>query len=147
MLSTIPTASLVPTLQAIRNGWLNAGLLCHLGKPGLTADAFTTLAMCAAVECNFLGYTPEPMLSWTNAVLVSGISGMSQTTPQFSVSDPAGSGDISGFYITDTSSTILYFSTLFDLPFFLTVPQGEQLNVPVQLYLLSYFPYPPPPLP
>jgi hypothetical protein len=147
MLSIIPDSAKVPTLQQMINRWLSVDFWCHLGKPGLAADINVSLAACLAVECTFIGYGAQRLSTWTLAQLVPGLQGMSQSTASFAVADPAGSGDISGYFLTNSANTELYGVVEFTLPFYLNVPSGETLNVPVLYQLMSFYPYPPPPIP
>lgn len=136
MPSAVPLTAKRDTLDAIRLAWLDVDVWIRLGVPGLIAQDTTTLAMCLAVECTFPGYVPRQLVSWSAATLPSSSASIVSTSSSWTPTNPAGTGDVSGYFLVNAAATKLYGVQTFDLPFFLNIPFGESLLIPVN-YLLD----------
>lgn len=146
-------SGMVNGLQKIIDGWLSLDLWAHLYLVGpLSVSETTTLAQVVAQEANFLGYAPQRLTTWSAPVILALQGGlihyaMTQAPAVFNVTDPAGSGNLAGWFLTDATFTKLFqVSNFFPInPF--SVPNGETVNLTVQWLHLSYWPYGLPALP
>jgi hypothetical protein len=140
-------------LAKIISGWLAVDVWAHLiGVAGLAITETTTLSDCLTFESSFIGYAPQKLTTWATPSLQFGSGGLSEygltsAPAAWSITDPSGSGNLYGYFLTDGASSLLYGATEFDPPIPIDIPTGESFNLTVEYLLFSYFPYPPVPLP
>lgn len=147
--ASLTEQGMVNGLQQTINGFLSQGVWAHLLKtPGLGGGEIETITTCLALECNFIGYAPQNLLTWSTPALILptvGSTHYAQTiaAATFTISDPAGSGPFSGFFLTDGAFAKLYGYSNFLISNPFIIPQGETFVLNVEYNLFSYYPYPP----
>lgn len=102
----------------------------------LTIDASTTQTELDALECDFPGYTPQPLTDWTDPVI---IDGKARTEPEAALFEGTADtpGEINGCYATNAIGTKFWFASKFTSP--VPIPFEAELQVPIELDLASIF--------
>jgi len=108
MAGIVPKAAETDTLTDMVASLLNTWYM-RLFSTNLTPDANTTLATLLADEASFTGYAPVALTTWsspsidgTNAAVTTSTQG------QFTGTGVGGTGNIYGYFLTNSGGTKLY---------------------------------------
>jgi len=95
-------------LDAARVAYNSALLRIHLFKNSISPDRTTTLG--AFTEADFSGYAPQTITSWSSVTVGSHVATTAPTPVVFSVGVGGVANNIYGYYVTDSTDSILYWS-------------------------------------
>lgn len=132
----IPRAGEIDALAAFIASVLD-GVRLHLYGSALTLGPSTTLSTLAAAEVSFSGYSPDVLTDWSDPVIdMTGRASTTCTTPSFTGTATGGTGNLYGYYYTDSGNTKLYGCQAFPgSP--LSSPQNVALEFDVYYTFLS----------
>jgi hypothetical protein len=104
----VPQAGQLDVLTALISGALN-GCKMRLFASNLTLGPSTTLATLLAAEATFTGYAAATLNSWsTPATDGSGAAASTDSQGQFTPTGSGGSGNVYGYFLTDSGGTKLF---------------------------------------
>ena len=135
----LPNAAKVDTLNALINATGLTTAKARLLASNITIGASTTLSALLAGEASFTGYSAATTSSWSSPALDGSNRGSSLTTnPQYTPTAGGGSGNIYGWFLTDSGGTKLYGGENFSgAP--ITVAQSVTLEIDFTYLMDSLF--------
>lgn len=108
MAGIIPKAAETDTLTDLIANDLDNWYM-RLFSSNITPDANTTLATLLAGEASFTGYAPVHLTTWTAAAIDGTNAAISTTTQgQFTGTGVGGTGNIYGYFLTNSAGTKFY---------------------------------------
>jgi hypothetical protein len=138
MAGKIPTAAELDLLTNLKTNAL-AGCKMGLFASNLTISSTTTLADCTGAEATFTGYSRATLSTWS-APSIDGTGAAVSTNTQgtFTPTGSGGSGNIYGYFLTDSTGTKFYGAESFTGgP--LSEAQNVSLEVDVTFSLINRF--------
>jgi hypothetical protein len=133
----VPQAAETDTLTNMIANMLS-GSKMHLYASNITITSTTTLATLAAAECTFTGYSAYSLSSWGSITIDGSGAAVSTSTGSFTPTAGGGSGNIYGYYLTDSGNTKFYGAELLTGgP--ITVPQSVTLQIALTYSVLSRY--------
>lgn len=135
----VPTAAELDTLTDMIASILSGSFYMRLYTSSITINSGTTLSSLNAVEATFTGYSAVQLTTWSTPALDGSNAAASLTTQgQFTPTAGGGSGNLYGYYITNSARTKFYGAEQFSgAP--ITVPQNITLEVDFTYTVLSRF--------
>lgn len=139
MSMVVPTAAELNTLDDMRSGVAMTTWYMRLFASSVTINSATTLAALLAAEATFTGYVKAALSTWAAASLDGSNAAASLNTQgQFTPTSGGGSGNLYGYFLTDSGGTKLYGAETFSgAP--ITVAQSVVLEVDLTYTLLSRY--------
>lgn len=108
MAGIVPKAAETDTLTDMIASILSTAKM-HLFSGNITPDANTTLATLAANEASFTGYSAQTLSTWSSPSIDGTNAAVSTSTQgQFTGTGVGGTGNLYGYYLTNSGSTKLY---------------------------------------
>jgi len=125
---TVPTAAEVDTLTDMVASELNTWFM-RLFSGNITPSGTTTLATMLANEASFTGYAPVALTTWTTPTIDGTNAAISTSTQgQFTPTSAGGSGNIYGYFLTNSGGT-----KFFGVERFAGAPLSEPQNVTLEV--------------
>lgn len=85
------------------------GVRLHLFASNITLSPTTTLSALQAAEASFSGYSPDVLTVWSTPTIdMSGRAVSMCTEPSFTGTASGGTGNLYGYFYTDSSGTKFY---------------------------------------
>jgi hypothetical protein len=133
----VPYNSQLNVESALINGNAMTAWKCRLFSNNVTFGTGTNFG--SLTECTFTGYSAVTTSTWSSPALDGSNRAASlNTQAQFTPTAGGGSGNIYGYYLTDSGNTLLYGGeTLAGGP--LTVAQNVTLEIDITWLLVSLF--------
>jgi len=100
-------------------------------------DANTTLANCTANEAGFTGYARAALPSWSTPAIDADGAAATVATGNFTASGGGGSGNIYGYFLTNSSGSKFYGCETFLTP--ISAPMGVTLALELTYTVLSRY--------
>lgn len=128
MAGTVPEAA---QLDSLTNFITNALTNCkmHLVSSNFTPGVGTTLASLAAIEATFTGYSAATLSTWSAAAIDGTTAAITTSTQgQFTGTSGGGTGNLYGYYLTDSSNTKFY-----GCEKFASAPISELQNITLEI--------------
>lgn len=133
----VPTAAELDTLTEEISVMLSSQFYMRLFASNITISSTTTLAALLAAEATFTGYSKVQLTTWSTPALDGSNAAASLNTQgQFTPTAGGGSGNLYGYFITDSAGTKFYGAETFAAAP-ITVPQSITLEVDFTYTLLS----------
>ena len=133
MAAIVPQAAENDTLTQMVNNFLNTAKM-HLIGTSMSVGSGTTLANLNANEATFTGYAAAALTSWTTpAIDGSGASISTTTQGLFTGTGAGGTGNVYGYYITDSGNTKFYLCEIFGS----AISAGQNIGLEID-YTHSY---------
>lgn len=124
---TVPDVGKLGCLASLISALLN-GALCHLYSNAVSWTAATVLG--DLTECAFTGYSAVSLGSWSSPVIDGSDHGASSPAVSTFTLTGGSSGNIYGYYLTDSTGTLLIGGEqLTGAPIGLVVGQSLNLNL------------------
>ncbi len=133
----LPYAAELNTVYLMVADFLNVSYM-HLLASSITVGTGTTLADCTAVEATFAGYTAYLLSTWSTPAIDGSGAAATFSTGVFTPTGGGGSGNVYGYYLTDSSTTNFFGVEVFTSgP--ITAPQFVQLAIQLTYTGLSRY--------
>lgn len=100
-------------------------------------NADTTLANCTANEASFTGYARDHLDTWSTPAIDGDNAAATTSTGNFTPTAGGGSGNIYGYFLTDSAGTKFYGVETFTVP--LSAPQSVTLAMELTYTVLSRY--------
>ena len=137
MAGKVPLSAQLNVLDAMIAGFLS-GCKMHLLGTNVTIGSSTTLAAMLAAEATFTGYTAQTLNAWSAAATDGTNAAVSTDTQgQFTPTGAGGTGNVYGYFLTNSAGTAWYGGENFASP--LTSPQNVVLAVNVTESYITRF--------
>jgi hypothetical protein len=135
----VPQAAELNTLTDMIADILSAEVYMRLLSSNVTINSTTTLAALLAGEASFTGYAKVQLTTWGSPVIDgSGAASSTCTQGQFTPTAGGGSGNLYGYFLTDSAGTKMWGVEAFSgAP--ITVPQSVTLEVDLTYTVLSRY--------
>lgn len=132
----LPYAAELDTESQMLNYFL-ANSYMGLLAASITVSTGTTLTNCTAAECTFAGYARYHMTAWTTPAIDGSGAAASACTGFFTPSGGGGSGNVYGYFLTDSGGTFFYGVEVFSAP--VSTPTGIQIAIALTYTVLSRY--------
>lgn len=136
MSMTLPYAAQLDTESQMLNGFL-ANSYMGLLASSITVGTGTTLANCTAVEASFTGYARSHMTSWSTPATDGSGRAATLCTGLFTPTGGGGSGNVYGYFMTDSGGTYFYGVEVFTTP--ITAPTNVQIAIALTYLVVTLF--------
>lgn len=135
----VPQAAELDSLNEWLNNYFAGNVYMRLLSSNVTINASTTLSSLLAGEASFTGYTKAALTTWSApAIDGSGAAASTCTQGQFTPTGSGGSGNLYGYFITDSAGTHFFGAETFaGAP--IAVPQNVALEVDLTYTFLSRY--------
>jgi hypothetical protein len=132
----VPYAAELDTESQMLNYFLGNSYMGLLGS-SLTVGTGTTLLNCTAVECTFTGYARYNLTAWSSPAIDGSGAAATTVTAYFTPTGGGGSGNIYGYFLTDSGSTYFYGVEVFTTP--VSAPTGIQVAIQLTYTVISRY--------
>lgn len=132
----MPYAAQLDTEAQMLNGFINGCYMALLGS-SISVGTGTTLTNCTAAEAAFTGYARATMTGWTVPATDGSGRAASTATALFTPTGSGGSGNIYGYFLTDSGGTFFYGVEVFSTP--INAPQNVQVAIALTYLVVSLF--------
>lgn len=135
----VPTAAELDSLNAWLTNFFETNVYMRLFASNITIGSSTTLASLLAAEASFTGYVKVALTTWSAPTLDGSNAAASTCTQgQFTPTSGGGSGNIYGYFLTDSAGAKFFGAETFaGAP--LSVPQNVALEVDLTYTFLSRY--------
>jgi hypothetical protein len=116
--------------------WLNGSYMGLLAA-SFTVVTSTTLADCIGAECTFTGYSRYLVNNFGVVTIDGSGAAISLGTGYFTPTGGGGSGNVYGYFLTDSSGDYFYGVEVFASP--LSAPTGVQIVIPLTYSVLARY--------
>jgi hypothetical protein len=128
MAGTVPEAGEIDTLTDMISSMLGNWYM-RLISSNFTPGTGTTLASLLAIEASFTGYTPAALTTWSAPSIDGTTAAISVNTQgQFTGTGVGGTGNLYGYFLTNSGGTKLYGCEKFS-----GAPISEAQNVTLEI--------------
>lgn len=136
MSMTLPYAAQLDTESQMLNYFLANSYMALLGS-SISPGTGTTLTNCTAAEATFTGYARFHMVSWTTPATDGSGRAATLCTATFTPTAGGGSGNVYGYFLTDSGGTYFYGVEVFATP--IVAPQNVQIAVALTYLVVTLF--------
>jgi hypothetical protein len=132
----VPYAAELDSESQMLNYFLGNSYMGLLGS-SITVGTGTTLTNCTSAECTFTGYSRYNLTGWSTPSIDG--SGAAATTAigYFTPTGGGGSGNVYGYFLTDSGGTFFYGVEVLASP--ISSPVGIQIVIQLTYTLISRY--------